>query len=360
LFPAERRIVLLPRTNKLFAAFVGVAALAGICQAQYRQVNLVSDGFLPAVQNDPNLINGWGMDFSPTSPIWVANQGTGTSTLYQNDGTIVPLVVKVPPARSSPTGLVFYGGENFRVSKGENTAPARFIFVTLNGVISGWSPTVDQTNAIAKRRMEGAVYTGATIGMSEGQELLFAANFRSGFIDVFDNRYRYVTSFTDLSLPRSFAPYNVKAYGNYLFVTYAMPGPAGVQRGPGLGYVDVFLTNGHFVQRLVSNGVLNAPFGLALKINKGNRLLTQLHVGNFGDGMIHRWDFLTGEYQGVVRDENKRPLQLPGLWSIAFRNVAVPDSDTVNTQIFFTAGPENETHGLFGTLIPTPRTSGTP
>jgi len=332
----------------------GALALATLGQAQYRQINLVSDIPGLAAQTDPNLVNAWGLDFGPTSPLWVAANGTATSTVYQNDGTIIPLVVSIPGPDPAPTGIVFNGGTGFAVSNGSTSAAAKFIFVSEDGTISGWAPSVDATHAVPAVQHPHANYKGVTIGSVKGVEYLYAANFRSGYVEMYNTKWQQVAHFTDFNLPRAYSPFNVKAYGNFLIVTFAKGSPEfdDETHGAGLGFVDIFTTGGKLVTRLFGKGALNAPWGIALSINKQGALGSRLYVGNFGDGKINKYDLFTGQWLGPVRDTTGHPIVIDGLWALAFRNVTDSTSGAVTTNLFFTAGPNDESHGLLGTLVP--------
>jgi len=325
----------------------------------YQQVNLASDGFVPAANTDPNLINPWGISYSATSPFWVSDNGTGVATLYNGSGQPFPvgspLVVTVPPPAggtppSAPTGQVFNGGIGFEVSPGR---PARFIFATEDGTISGWNPAASPTTAILKvdNSGSGAVYTGLAIGNNGAGDFLYAANFNSGAINVFDTNFAPTTlagSFTDPTLPSGYAAFNIQNLGGKLYVTYADDVP-----GPGKGFVDVFDLNGNLMLRLISDGSLNSPWGLALAPGNFGEFSNDLLVGNFGDGKINAFDPMTGIFHGTMLDINGDPIVIEGLWGLKFGNGGNGgDSDT----LYFTAGIPGdgavEDHGLFGSLKP--------
>jgi uncharacterized protein (TIGR03118 family) len=314
----------------------------------YQQVNLASDGFVPAANTDPNLINPWGISYSATSPFWVSDNGTGVATLYNGSGQPFPvgspLVVTVPP--SAPTGQVFNGGIGFEVSPGR---PARFIFATEDGTISGWNPTANPTTAILKvdSSASGAVYKGLAIGNNGAGDFLYAANFNSGAIDVFDTNFAPTTlagGFIDPNIPSGFAPFNIQNLGGKLYVTYADDVP-----GPGKGFVDVFDLNGNLLRRLISDGSLNSPWGLALAPGNFGEFSNDLLVGNFGDGTINAFDPMDGTYYGTLLDTMGDPIAIDGLWGLIFGNGGNAGDPNV---LYFTAGPGGEQHGLFGSLAP--------
>ena len=274
----------------LAVPFFGAALFeAGL--AQYKQVNLVSDGFLPAVQHDSNLVNPWGMAWGPTGPIWVANNGTGTSTLYNGAGQpfpiASPLIVNVMGADSAPSGLVFNGTSGFPITDGTSTAPARFIFVTESGSIAGWNPAVGggamavpATLADFIVAAEPPVFKGAALADTPAGPVLYATDFKNGRVDAFDGSFAFLGSFTDPNMPADFRPFGIKAMQGHVLVTYAMANAEGKDdvAGPGLGFVDVFTTRGVLVRRLVSHGKLNAPWGMAIAHRIGGQPLPAVEI----------------------------------------------------------------------------------
>jgi len=342
--------------SHLFTMLVA-AALSSPAWAQYQQTNLVSD--LPglAAHQDPHLVNPWGVSFapgSPGSPFWVSDNMTGVATLYRADGTQVPLVVTVPPPGgaqppSAPTGQVYnptsgFGGQHF-------------LFATEDGTIAGWNggPTavIDIDNSGA-----GAVYKGLALATSGNGTDLYLADFRAGTIKVFDSNFAPVSSlFTDPTLPSGYAPFNIQTLGGLLYVTYALQdaSKANDVPGPGHGFVDVFDTSGNLQRRLVSNGSLNSPWGLALAPADFGEFSNALLVGNFGDGTIQAYDPTTGALLGTLQDGQGHTIQDVGLWTLKFGGGGVANGAT-NT-LFFTAGIAKEDHGLFGSLtsVPEPR-----
>jgi uncharacterized protein (TIGR03118 family) len=331
--------------------------------AVFLQTNLVSDIKGLAQNFDPNLVNPWGLTASPAGPFWVANNNSGTSTLYNGQGVPQPpgnpLVVNIPAAdgvsMGSPTGTVFNSSAGFRVSENGVSAPALFLFATEDGIIAGWSPGVDLTNAIVgvDNSALGAVYKGLAIGQDpDGRTLLYAANFRAGTIDVFDRNFHLTTvggDFTDPSLPAGYAPFDAKVLGGKLYVTYALQDEAKHDdvAGPGNGFVDIFDTNGNLLQRLASNGALNSPFGLEIAPAGFGDFGGDVLVGNFGDGHINVFDPVNGTPVGELTDPNGNPIVIGGLWALRFGNGgAAGDTNT----LFFTAGIDNEQHGLFGAI----------
>ena len=331
----------------------------------YNLINLVSD--IPGVANvtDPNLQNPWGMAFLPTSPIWVADNKTGVSTLYNGSGTPVSLVVTVPPPSggnppAAPTGIVANASSDFTLTGATN--PARFIFATEDGTISGWNPTAAATQAILKvdNSAAGAVYKGLAIGNNGTANFLYATNFFAGTIDVFDTNFSPATltgNFTDPGLPSGFAPFGIQNIGGLLFVTYAkqdVPKHDDVP-GPGNGFVDKFDTNGNFLARFVTSGPLNSPWGLARAPITFGDLSGAMLVGNFGDGRINAFDAVTGAAIGTLNNSAGNPIAITGLWALLFGNGV---GGGLTNELFFTAGIPGsgsvEDHGLFGKFIVAP------
>ena len=346
----------------LVAALPGAAfakANAG-SQGFYQQTNLVSD-IAGAQFTDTNLVNAWGLVHGPTTPWWVADNGTGVSTLYNGDGVKVPLTVTIPAPTGSPagttaapTGVIFNGSGGFNVSENGTSFSSLFIFDTEDGTISGWNPTfADRTHAVlAMDRSnvgKGAVYKGLAIGSNSSGTFIFATNFRFGTIEMFDSNFKLVRSFTDHHLPQSYAPFGIQNIGGNLYVTFAKQDAAKHDdvAGPGHGFVDVFDTNGHLMSRLISRGRLNSPWGLALAPNDFGQFSNDLLVGNFGDGHINAFDPDTGAFRGQLRDQKGNPIVIDGLWSLQFGNGAA--AGPTNT-LFFTAGIDGEAHGLFGKI----------
>jgi len=333
----------------------------------YQRTNLVSDIAGVARFTDPNLVNPWGIAYSPTSPFWIADNGTGKSTLYNGHGQAFPvgspLVVRIPPPRgspagttSAPTGTVFNGAGGFMVTEHHVTGTSFFIFATEDGTISGWNPNVNLTHAVLavdnSKVGAGAVYKGLTLGSNASGNFLFAANFRAGAIDVFNDHFKQVSlsgSFTDTRIPTGYAPFNIQNLGGLLYVTYAKQDAAKHDdvSGPGHGFVDVFDTNGNFIKRLASRGTLNSPWGLALAPADFGPFSNDLLVGNFGDGRINAFDPNTGAFLGQLTDRRGNPIQIDDLWGLKFGNGG--NAGQTNT-LFFTAGIGDEQHGLFGLI----------
>jgi|SRR5208337_1478641 len=318
----------------------------------FGQVNLVSD--LPGVARfmDPDLVNPWGIAFSSGSPIWISDNGQGLATIYNGAGVKQGLVVSIPApggGQGAPTGQVFNGGSGFNGD--------RFLFSTEDGTIAGWRGALGTTAELgADQSGTGAVFKGLALATNGSNSYLYATDFHNGTVDVFDSTFTKVSltgSFTDPGIPSGFAPFGIQAVGSKLYVTYAMQDAAKHDdvACPGCGFIDVFNTDGTFVQRLVSMGALNSPWGLALAPGNFGKFSNDLLVGNFGDGTINAFDPTSGVQLGTIDGSNGTPLVNLGLWGLAFGNGA---QGTSTNTLYFTAGipgPDQiEDHGLFGAI----------
>jgi uncharacterized protein (TIGR03118 family) len=383
---------------------VGAAAPPPSAAGTVLQTNLVSD--LPGVAavTDPNLVNPWGISESTGSPFWVSDNGAGLSTLYNVPGanntqvSINPLAVNIPspagPTGGTPTGTVFNtgsGGGAFPIAGPNNagqriSAPAVFLFATEDGTIAGWNPGIDPTGHFAgpngasaqavlpvDNSGSGAVYKGLAIATSStpiipadanSTALLYVSNFHAGTIEVYDAKFDEVMSlpagaFADPDLPGGYAPFNVQVLNGKLYVDYARQDAAAHDdaAGPHRGFVDVFNLDGTpglpgGAVRLVSRGPLDSPWGLAIApqgfagiSDPGNDPV--LLVGNFGDGSINAFDATTGSGLGQLDDPDGEPIEIDGLWALKVGNGG---SGGAADTLYFTAGPFDESHGLFGSL----------
>lgn len=353
----ERRPV--PAAAKLLS-IVLLFALSAAAQNFYQQRNLVSDQPGVADLTDPNLVNAWGIAFPPTGPFWVVDNGTGVATLFSTPPiTALALVVHIPPppgspagTTSTPNGIVFNSTADFAVSSAGKSGASRFIFVTEDGTISGWNPAVDATNAIlaVDNSGNGAVYKGLAIGNNGSGNFIYATNFHAGVVEMYDGNFHFVRSFTDSTVPPGFAPFGIRNIGGRLFVTFALQKPPDNRddlAGRGNGFVDVFDLNGSSFHRLASRNKLNSPWGLALAPSSFGKFGGALLVGNFGDGRINAFDPETGEFRSQVKNERHKPIEIDGLWGLTFGNGALAGATDV---LFFSAGPAEENHGLFGQI----------
>lgn len=303
----------------------------------------VSDQTGRAPVIDSNLVNAWGLSQAPGGPLWVSNNGTDTSTLYDaNSFAKIPLTVSVPGA---PTGTTFVGIDGaFNISSGGVSGRTVFAFATEDGRIEGWNPTVSATQALVavNESASGSIFKGLTLGTSDAGPRLFAADFAHGVVSMYDTSFNKVGSFTDPHLPADYTPFNVQNLDGQIYVTFAKrePGAADETAGRGLGFVDVFDTSGHLVKRLIQEGKLNAPWGLAIAPKTFGKFAGALLVGNFGDGDINAYDVKTGKFLGAVRDEHHQ-ISIDGLWAL---------HTGPNGTITFSAGPDDESHGLIGSI----------
>jgi uncharacterized protein (TIGR03118 family) len=323
----------------------------------FMTTNLASDGTPAAAHTDANLVNGWGLVFNPTGFAWVADNGTSKSTLYDGNGVPQSLVVSIPAGTggdASPTGIVYNGTQDFKVTQKGVTGASLFIWVGEGGTMAGWSPAVNGTSAVTvfDGGSNGPLYKGLAISNYLGANYLYAADFRNNAIDVYDGNFARVTlpgNFRDPGLPAGYAPFGIQAIGDRIYVAYAKRAATGPDEvaGPGLGIVDVFATSGAFIRQLAMGGVLNAPWGMAMAPANFGSFSNDLLVGNFGDGKINAFNPLTGRMDGTLSRADGTPIVIDGLWGIAFGNGI--NSQPKNT-LFFAAGPSEEAHGLFGRI----------
>jgi uncharacterized protein (TIGR03118 family) len=324
----------------------------------FAQVNLASDVPGLARVTDSNLVNPWGIAYSPTGPFWFADNGSGASDLLDGRGRPVPLVVAIPSAAhpgGTPTGTVFNGSAGFAILENGVSAPSRFLFATEDGTISGWSALVDPTHALlaVDNSSSGADYKGLALAAEPGGEtFLYAADFSHGTIDVFDQAFRPVVrpgAFQDPNLPDGYAPFNIQNINNLLFVTYAQQDEDGHEdvAGAGHGFIDVYAPDGSLVKRFASQGALDSPWGLALAPAHFGPFGGALLVGNNGDGRINAYDPRSGAFLGQLAHGNGTPITIPDLWALTFGNGHLGgDGQT----LFFATGVAYDEHGLFGAI----------
>ena len=324
------------RASLLVALGVALMPRATLSDTVYQQTNLVSDVSGLAATLDPNLRNPWGVSFSPTSPFWVSDQVTNVATIY-NGSSILPLIVN---NLSGPTGQVFNSaGASFG---GANGPSPIFLFATLAGTINGWS---GGTSAVVLATSSSAVYTGLAMATNSGGTFLYAANANGG-IDVYNSSLQPSTvpgTFTDPNLPAGYRPYNIQSIGGNLYVAYSK----GV--GAGLGVVSEFDANGNFLKEVIApGGALNEPWGMVIAPAGFGSFANDLLVGNFGNGQIDAFDPITGAFLGTLGDASGNPIVNSGLWSLSVRTAGNFNLDAV----YFTAGINGETDGLFGSIAP--------
>jgi uncharacterized protein (TIGR03118 family) len=348
--PSLRSLGILAAIAALMLSGVSAAAAHGPGNV-YKKRNLVSDIDGVARITDPNLVNPWGLSASPTSPLWVADNGTDKSTLYtggvrRSVPMIVPLVVDI--TGGAPTGTVYNPTSGFPV----NGAPARFVFDSEAGTITAWNPGTGTTAQTVVPNTTGAIYKGLALAGTGKDALLYAADFHNAKIDVFDTSFAPVTApggFVDPNLPEGFAPFNVQEIAGKIVVAYAKQDADAEDEvaGDGLGYVDVFDTNGHLLRRLISQGKLNAPWGLVLAPRHFGQFSGDLLVGNFGDGAINAYDPRTGQLDGTLTNKDGNAIKINGLWALRFGNGVFGTPTT----LIFTAGIADEDHGLLGEIV---------
>jgi uncharacterized protein (TIGR03118 family) len=338
----------------LSAVFV-VLGFASIARAEdekhqkrnnYNATILVSNEADDAPVVDPLLKNAWGISASPTGPWWVADNGTGYSTLYNGDGEKISLEVQVPGA---PTGTVFNGGTQFQLAAG---APAAFLFASEDGTFSGWNPTVN-ANAQVVFTSAGSNYKGMAIH----GDTLYASDFGLCKVEAFqgnffDNTFAEVTTaggFADGSIPAKYCPFGIQAVGDSVFVTYAKKDGEDDVPGRGHGFVREFDTDGNLTAKVESRGALNSPWGIAMAPADFGKFSGCLLVGNFGDGRINA--FCEGRHGNWHFDGRLRhrahAISIDGLWGIGFGNGGAAGAANV---LYFAAGPDDEENGYYGKI----------
>ena len=350
---AHRRRALVALAFVLGVVIVAASPLRAAEPNAYSVIPLVSDQAGVAPNTDPNLVNAWGLASSATSPWWVADNETNKSTLYRgSDGTpfppppASPLVVNV---HNAPTGTVFNPTSGFVLPTG---GKALFLFDTEEGKVLGWNGAQGTNTVVVVDLGDGSIYKGLAIADTAAGPRLYAANFKHARVDVFDGSFNYLPGgFVDPSLPSGYAPFGIQTIGNRVFVTYAQQDEDQEDEvaGQGKGFVDVYDTAGNLVGRVAQHGQLNAPWGLALAPDSFGRFAGDLLVGNFGDGQINAYAEHNGQFThvGELRDESGKSLTIDGLWALEFGQGG--NNGPAGT-LFFTAGPDDETHGLFGQI----------
>jgi uncharacterized protein (TIGR03118 family) len=381
---------------------LAIALSPSLFAQHYTQTNLDANTSGSAEATDSQLVNGWGIARGPGSVWWVSNEGTGVATLYNGPGAKQSLVVTIPKSNPSdqtfphgtPTGTIFNGSTtDFLIAPQKQ---AVFLFATLDGSIAAWNPTVGlaqganppSTNAVTVARGDaGSGYTGLTAATIDGQRYLYAANFLKARVDVYDSSFHPVKlstkgndhnsffegegifnnnkPFTDDRLPRNFVPFNVLTVGNDIVVTYALhfAGNPFETPGPGLGYVDIYSSDGKLLRRLEHGDWLNAPWGIALAPLDFGRFSHCLLIANFAAGgttqsagFISAYDLATGKFVGLLEDSSGNPLAINGIWGISFANAATSSSydpdEAPAAELYFAAGPNQGSAGLFGYLTP--------
>jgi len=327
----------------------GVNDLTATGSFSYTQNNLVADtdGF-GAARIERALSNPWGIAAPPGGPLWISANHRGVSLIFDRTGHSLRAPVTIPsiaPGQTgAPSGVVFNGTSDFKGSK--------FIFASEDGIVAAWWPGNSSATKVVDNSGSNAVYKGIAMASTGGANYIYLTNFRLARIDVFDKNFNPVTTmpFVDPGIPAGFAPFNIVKIGLRLFVTYAkqkLPDKMDDQAGPGNGFVDVFNADGIFVKRFASHGWLNSPWGLALSPAGFANVQQTILIGNFGDGTINVFDS-EGNFKGQLQQGGK-PIAIDGLWAIDFLEGNI-NIGTASDPLFFTAGPDEESHGLFGTI----------
>jgi uncharacterized protein (TIGR03118 family) len=336
------------------ALVLGAASARSDVPGTYTVHNLSSNVPGLAAHVDPDLKNGWGIaEPTTTGPWWVADNGTDQSTLYSADGTKQGLVVQI--AKGVPTGMVFNGGAAFVVSANGKSGPARFLFASESGTISGWNPAVDPTKSVVAVTKDGAVFKGLALANAATGPQLYATDFVGGKVDVFNASFGpgvATGGFVDPQLPSGYAPFGIQAVAGMIVVTFAKqePGSEDELHHQGFGVVDAFDTDGKLISRIATHGQLNAPWGVALAPAGFGAFSGDLLIGNFGDGHINAYaPQADGSWQraGGLRDASGRTIAIDGLWGIGFGNNGAAGPSTT---LYFAAGPNDEQDGLFGSV----------
>lgn len=324
--------------------------LERLMNSDFSQTNLVSDAaeYDPAFI-DPSLVNAWGIAFSDEGEAWVSSADQGKTTIYNSEGGTIEGPIGIPfmkdPFGGAPTGAIYNTTTQFLIpATGE---PSEMIFATENGTIVAVAGGIAYT--VANRSAEGAVYKGLTMGKNASGNYLFATDFHNGKVDVFNSNFAYQEGdgFMDPTLPAGFAPFNIRMFDGRIYVTYAKqlaPENVDDEAGPGNGYVDIFNADGTFAKRFASAGTLNSPWGIEQAIGPSEAIL----IGNFGDGKINVYD-ADGNFKSYLKSGGI-PIEIEGLWAIMLPRENL--TGDAHTRLYFTAGPDDETHGVFGYLAP--------
>lgn len=312
----------------------------------YKIVPQISDQAGVAPVQDTDLVNPWGLaQLNDSAPVWTSDNGTDKSTFYDRvSGTKESPVVSVP---SAPTGIVAApSGVNFIVTENGNNGRCYFIFDTESGVVSCWATLLDNLNAITgyDGSAQHSAYKG--LALDATNKHLFTADFKNNRVQIIDTSWNQIGSFTDPSLPKNFAPFNVQVLNGKLYVAFAKRAKHSIDElhGKGLGYIDVFDLGGNLLTHLVANGNLNAPWGMAIAPSSFGEFSGALLVGNFGDGRINAYDPATGDFLGTLSNKKGKPIKIDGLWAL--------DAGPGHAAVQFSAGPDDETHGLIGAIKP--------
>jgi uncharacterized protein (TIGR03118 family) len=357
---AKRKVMaaLASTSLTLFLAFTVLALTIPASAQHYNRIDLTADQSTvsaTAPNPDPNLLNSWGLARSSTSAWWVSDNHGGVSTLYDGNGAPQTLIVTVPPpqdvtGQASPTGVVFNPTTSFQVG---TDLQAIFIFATEDGTISGWNPHLNPTVAVRKINRPGAaIYKGLAIAQTTRGPRLYATNFVSGQVEVFDGKFRPVAlnglAFRDpfLAGKTNWSAFGIQNVGGNIVVTFAKrnPGDTDEEHGAGFGRVAIFDTEGNFLTELQQGSWMNAPWGIALSPGDFGAFSHRILIGNFGSGNIHAFNTITGKHEGQLLNADGSPLFIENLWALSFGS----GTTGLFNELFFTSGPNDENDGLFG------------
>lgn len=342
-----------PALSGRVSSIIGILLLLAVsAAAQYTRTNLTGDAQGEGNFIDPHLRNGWGLAAvraSLTGTFWVADQATGLATVYLSSGQPLGTVVTIPTGSGqgtgSPAGLVTNNSSSFVITEGTHSAPALFLFSTLDGTISGYNPAVDSTHAViaVNKSGTGALYSGLAIAHTNSGDFIYAADSAGNKVDMYDGNFNLVKSFTDNTLPPGFTPYGIQVIGKTLYVAYAISFPKIPVVG---GFVDTFDLTGGSPKTLINDSSLNQPWGIALAPANFGALGNTLLIANLGNGQINGFNLVTGAFVGTLK-QNGVPIAIDGLWGITF--VASP-ALSPPSKLYFAAGPGGYIHGQFGVI----------
>jgi uncharacterized protein (TIGR03118 family) len=312
-----------------------------VCGQAYALTALVKN---TGKKGDKQLINPWGLAYSPGAPFWLSDQGTGLSTLYDGSGVKQSLVVTIPTATGtgvgSPTGIVYQGSTEFQIDHWTSA----FMFATLDGTISGWShfsPTLALIGV--NNSSTGAVYTGLAVTNKKSGNFVYAADFANNKVDVYDGTFKFVKSFTDTALPAGYAPSGIQDINGQVYVAFAQ------QNGKSGGYIDIFNEDGTFVKTLIHGKPLNQPWGFAVApSNFGVLSGTLLISNNTNSGIINGFNPTTGAFVGTIKNSSNKNIVINQIWGIEFGGGTSSNGNT--NSLYYTAGPKNNLNGVFGVI----------
>jgi uncharacterized protein (TIGR03118 family) len=333
--------------GNVLAVLAFVVGFSGIpASAQYTVTNLVSSQAGQAKYQDPDLINAWGIAYAPTGALGVTDAGSGFTTFYNANGVKQSTVITIPAASSkhhgTPTGIVYNGSSGFQISQNGHSRPAKFIFDTIDGTISGWNASVNSKTAVIVVDNSGsASYTGLAIGVYKGHRYIYAANHTKNAVEMYDDAFSLVKSFTDPNLPTGAGPFNVQNINGQLYVAYTIPKVGGA--------VDIFGLGGNLIKTLIAGtSTLTGPWGLALAPKNFGPMSGALLVGNLNNGRINAFNASTGKLIGPLTNTKGKIIVESQLWATTFGGGATKNGKI--NQLFFAAGPDGEKAGLFGVI----------